>query len=220
MKYRYDVSYGLPGRDDLTAYLLWFIGCQPASTKRQLGVEPIRLIRYAGLLTHQPKSFSALEGMISDYWGGLPVAVEQFTGRWVAIDPADAARLGSANSSLGQDLLLGDEVYDLSGSFRISLGPADWATYTSFLPDGGAFFETWSLVRYFSPDPLSFTLEARIKAGQVPPMQLSAGDGAPRLGYTSWLRTAEVPDTAVSFETQSLWDRGAALTIDRTDESL
>jgi type VI secretion system protein ImpH len=202
-KYRYDKAFGLPGRDAITDYLLWLIGC-PKSFDDVVGIEPIRLIRYAGILTQHPRSAVTLEGMLDDYWEGLDVEVEQFIGRWVPIAPADLNVVGTVNTSTAIDLTIGEQVYDLAGTFNVAIGPMDWPSYLTFLPDGECFGQTRSLIQLYCADPNSFTIEVKLLAHEVPEMRLTSGDDAGRLGYTSWIRTEDIPETSVVFEGATL----------------
>ncbi len=198
-KYRYDRAFGLPGRDSVTEYLLWLIGHSRAADEDVIGVCPLRLLRYAGVLTQHPRSAVTLEGVLTDYWDGLPVEVEQFRGRWVPLHDADRNVIGLGNCTLGVDLTVGDQVYDLSGAFTVTVGPVDWQTYLSFVPDGQRYARTQSLVELYRSDPLSFDIQVRLRAGQVPELGLTSDDAAGRLGFTSWLRTDEIPETSVVF---------------------
>lgn len=199
-KYRFDMTFGMPGRDDVTDYMLRLIGCPSQLGAQALGVSPVRMIRYAGILTQHPKSAVTLEGMISDYWEGLPVRVLQAVGRWVTISDADLNKIGVANTSSGVDLTVGSEVYDLSGAFSVSIGPVDWQTYLGFLPDGHAYAETRALVMLHCTDPMAFTFEITLLAGEVPETRLTSGPDAARLGFTSWIRTEELGETTVVFD--------------------
>ena len=199
-KYRHDVVFGMPGRDTITDYLLWLIGCPRHYDEAVVGVDPIRLIRYAGLLTQHPKSAVSLEGLLFDYWNGVEIRVEQCVGRWVTLNAADLNGIGVVNSGLGVNLTVGEQVYDLSGQFNISVGPVDWQTYLSFLPSGEWFAQMRSLVRLYCSDPLAFTIEVKIEAGEIPQTQLTSDEQAGRLGFTSWALTGEGPETSVKFE--------------------
>ncbi|HUU83387.1 MAG TPA: type VI secretion system baseplate subunit TssG [Phycisphaerae bacterium] len=199
-KYRYDVVFGMSGRDRITDYLLRLIGCPPEYDEAVLGLSPIRLIRYAGVWTQHPRSAVTLEGLLRDYWKEIDVEVQQFVGRWVPLSPGDMNSIGTSNSCLGVDLTVGEQVYDLSGAFRIVLGPVHWDTYVSFLPDASRWAQTRSLVKLFGPDPLAFTIEIKVYGQEVPETRLSS-DGEPgRLGFTSWVRTEELTDTSVLFD--------------------
>ncbi len=208
-KYRYEVTFGRPERDSVTDYLLWLIGCSPETQPETVGVWPVRLIRYAGLLTQHPKSAVGLEGLLTDYWVDLPFRVEQCVGRWVPLVPADLNSVGTLNCALGQDLTVGEQVYDLTGAFDVVVGPVDWTTYLSFLPGRPRFEHSRSLVRLYCSDPLAFNIEIQLHAGEVPPMQLTSDENATRLGYTSWVLTGESPPTSVTFEANITGVEGA-----------
>ena len=141
-----------------------------------------------------------LEGMLLDYWEDLPVGVQQCGGRWVPISAADQNRAGVFNTGLGHDLTIGEEVYDLSGTFNVTIGPLDWTTYVSFLPDGRRFAQTQALVKHYCVDPMSFTFELKLSAGEIPETRLSSDGEAGRLGFTSWVRTVEMLETSVTFD--------------------
>lgn len=198
-KYRYYATFAMPGRDVITPYLLRLIGLHPTWDRTVLGIAPVKMIRYAGLLTQRPRTAVGLEGLLRDFFAGIPARLRQIVGRWVSLRETDLCRMGQANSRLGVDTIAGEQVYDLSGAFRLSFGPVDWATYHSLLPDGPRFAQACALVRLYCVDPLAFTIEVTLRAGEVPEMTL-ASDGGARLGYTSWVRTAELPETSVVFE--------------------
>lgn len=199
MKYRYDRAYGQAERDAITGYLMWLVGYPPAYHDALDGVSPVRLLRYAGLLTQRPRSAVSLEGFLQDYWNGPEVQVRQCVGRWVTLTSSDMNRIGSGNCSLGRDLTVGAEVHDFSGAFKVTVGPVNWTTYLSFLPDGEAHRQTRSLVARYTVDPLECSLEVRLAAGEVPEMTLSSSGEAGRLGYTSWVRTDELGATSATF---------------------
>jgi len=199
LKYHYERMFGAPQRDVITEYLRLLIGCPPGYDEDVLGVSPIRLLRYAGLLTQRPKSATMLEGMLTDYWGDVPVCVEQFVGQWVALDTPDLNRCGLASCGLGVDLTVGEQVYDLGGAFRVCIGPVGWDTYLSFVPGGWRYRQTRDLTRLYCQDPLAVTFQLKVRAGEVPEMQLTSDANASSLGLTSWVRTAEMGETSVTF---------------------
>lgn len=203
LKYRYSLQFGMTGRDTVTSYLLWLLGLSKDATADSIGLPPLRLIRYAGALTQHPKSATVLGGIISDYWEGLDTRVEQCVGRWMPIPLSDMNRMGGVNCSLGESLTVGEQIYDLNGAINVALGPVSWEAFQAFLPDGLGFQETRSLIRLYCTDPLSFTIEVELLPGEVPEMRLGGDEGGGRLGYTSWIRTDEVPATSVFFDSES-----------------
>jgi type VI secretion system protein ImpH len=164
------------------------------------------------LLTQQPRSAVTLEGLLRDYWDGIDFRVEQFVGRWVALrqpkktslgqprDFGDLNCIGLGNSRLGVDLTVGEQVYDLSGKLKLVIGPLDWHTYETFLPDGYRYAETRALTRMYCKDPLAFAIEVILRPKEVPELCLSSQGDAGRLGYSSWVRTDELPETEVMFD--------------------
>jgi type VI secretion system protein ImpH len=199
LKYRYERMFGAPQRDALTEYLALLNGCPPAYDAATLGVSPIRLLRYLGTLTQRPRSATTLAGLLFDYWGDIPVQIRQFVGQWVALDEADQNRFGLLNCRLGGDLTLGEQVYDLGGAFTIAVGPVDWETYLSLVPGGFRFRQTRALTKLYCCDPLAFSIEVTLRAGEVPETRLTSDDGAGALGMTSWIRTADLGETSVTF---------------------
>ncbi len=199
-KYRYYAKFGSPRADDITSYLLWLIGLQPGWDEAVLHLSPLRMIRYAGGMTQRPRSATMLEGVLKDYWKTIPVEIRQCVGRWVTLAPSSHNVMGQRNCRLGEDLIIGEQIYDLSGSFDVSLGPVDWQTYESFLPDTDAFLRTQQLVRLFCVDPLAFRIELKLDEKQIPETRLGGSPlGGGRLGFTSWVRTQEMPATSVTF---------------------
>jgi type VI secretion system protein ImpH len=205
-KYRYYATFGSSRSDDITSYLLWLIGLQPEWKEAILGLSPLRMIRYAGGMTQRPRSATMLEGILQDYWKDIPVEIRQCVGRWVTLSPSSLNAVGRLNSRLGEDLVVGEQIYDVSGSFDVTLGPMDWRTYESFLPDTDSFQKTQQLVRLFASDPLAFRIELKLDERQIPETRLAGeADGTSvfplggRLGFTSWVRTQEMPETSVTF---------------------
>ncbi len=200
LKYRFERTFQLKGRDSITNYLALLIGCPATHDRQVLGVDPLRLIRYAGVLTQRPRSATTLEGIVQDYWQGLRCCSQQCVGRWVLIEDSDQNRLGLRNTTLGEDACLGSQVYDLSGSFVLTIGPMDWETYLAFLPGETNFEQTKRLTMFYCADPLEFSFELVLKEKQAPKMLIDSSSQSPRLGYTSWLRTDEVMETSVVFD--------------------
>jgi type VI secretion system protein ImpH len=202
-KYRYHVTFGAPGSDVITDYLIRLIGNDPTWDENALGIEPLRMIRYAGALTQRPRSAVTLEGILVDYWKGLPAQVYQGIGRWITLKPVDLNRLGRVNCRLGVDLTVGEQTYDLTGAFRVTLGPMGWDEYLTLIPGSRGMSRTSGLIRLFETDPLAFGVELKLRASEIPEMTLSSDNRAARLGFTSWVRTDQMPETAVTFEVES-----------------
>jgi type VI secretion system protein ImpH len=199
LKYRYERAFAAPQRDVMTEYLRLLCGLPPGADADTLGVAPLRMLRYEGTLTQHPRSATTLAGLLSDFWGGLPITVQQFVGQWLPVAAADQNRMGNLNCSLGTDLTVGQQVYDLSGSFCIRIGPVDWETYLTFVPGGSRFRQTRAIAKLYCCDPLAFRFEVTLRAGEVPELCLSSAGAVGALGLTSWVRTADMAETTVTF---------------------
>lgn len=189
-KYRYHTQFEPDGADEVSQRLLGLIGLGTAGLTSQTGTPPVRLIRYAGLLSQRSRSAAALEGMLSDAFDGLPVRIESCTGRWVTIAPEQRSALGRSNCRLGEDLSIGGRVFGRGGAFLISIGPMSFERFTRFLPGGedGATLE--ALVTFFLRDRLDFDVELRVTGHEIPRVQLASA-GRARLGWTTWLDSDE-----------------------------
>jgi len=201
--------------DRLSQYLLDFIGLGTAGLQDRLEVPDQVLRFYAGLFAQQPRSASALSGLLQDYFG-VPVDVVQFTGQWLTLEPAQRSRLGGrtklvgraqgskscdhvlpSNNALGVRAVLGGRVWDQQAKFTLRLGPLSYAAFTQFLPAGSAFRPLLQLTRFFAGQEHDFVVQLVLKAAEVPGCQLGAtGAQAPRLGWSTWLKTTTVTHDA------------------------
>ncbi len=176
-----------------------------------LGIPPLRdrhafpdvvLLKYAGLFARRHRPAVVLESLLRDVFG-LPVAVEQFVGRWLVLEPADRSTIGAlgSNNALGVSLVVGQRVWDEQGSIRIRLGPLSFDQFRSFLPDGPAYRHLTELVRLFVDAEFEFDVQLILKADEVPDCRLASAPGAGvRLGRFAWLKTRPLgrdPDEAI-----------------------
>jgi type VI secretion system protein ImpH len=162
----------------------------PRSPSVLARIDDLALVRYAGLFAQRPPSAAGLELLLGDYFH-VSARVEQFVPRWLVLEEADRTRLGMAR--LGRDATAGDRVRDVQGLFRVALGPLDAAGFAEFLPDRAptparkAFFLACHLVRLYAGAEYDFEVQLLLRAGDVPPLQLAAGEPGPRLGWNTWV---------------------------------
>ena len=85
-KYRYPIEFEHEKENPITPRLFSFICLGSPALMQATGIsDSWRLLHFAGLFHHQPHSAPDLERILADYFDGLPVEVEQCTGRWVPI---------------------------------------------------------------------------------------------------------------------------------------
>jgi type VI secretion system protein ImpH len=224
-KYRFYIpyergEYALGDPDTFTQAMLSFVGLGFKSLRDRMRVsqyvvneEEVRvdtfariddlvLLHYGGFLAHRPRNVVSLERMLSDYFG-QPVAVQQFQGQWLALEPENQTQMGGANCCLGLNVVAGERVWDVQSKFRVRMGPLNFLHFTHFLPDRTptrarkAFFLLSHLVRLYAGPEFDFEVQLILRAQDVPECQLvDTGGIGPRLGWNTWVRTAEMSHDA------------------------
>ena len=191
------------GRDAVTGYLLDLIGMGTAGLTMRLPFPETMLLRYAGLLAQRPRSAECLRAILHDFLQ-LPVAVEQFRGRWHGLETEELTWLGDEQSQpgLGEGTIAGDMVWNLQSLLRITIGPLNEEEFFDFLPDGDRFKSVSSLVRWYLGPAIDFELQPMI-ATEVMPRWGALGciswgerrEHSTRLGWSSWLSEEPFEET-------------------------
>jgi type VI secretion system protein ImpH len=203
-KYRFPIAYESGGDDPFTGGLFALIGLGTNGLRSRQRVPDDALLLYAGLIAQRPRSASALIGILRDYFR-VPVAIPQFVGQWLDLEPEDKSRLGSRNSRLGVDLVCGDHVWNNQSRFRIRLGPLGLASFREFLPRGNAWRPLNDLVRFLVGVEYDFDVQPVLKKDEIPECHLSSGAAAPpMLGWTTWLKSAPAPADASELILESM----------------
>ena len=185
-KYRYYVQYQPGGKDAYSRWLLSLIGLGHLRLDQDTSLDGDRLLSYLGLLSMRSHSASALTGVVSHYFGGVSVRVTQCMPRKVAVPKHQRNALGTANTSLGGDLVLGSRGVDRGSKFRLTLGPLQVNEFFSFLPTGKYFRPLRELISLVMSGLLEFDVELVTLSEQAPRLDLSS-DCPCRLGWSSWL---------------------------------
>jgi len=190
-------------RSPVTAVVANLVGLGTAGLGSRLSVDDAVVFRYAGHFASFPRSASSLELMLSDFCQA-PVAVEQFVGQWLRLEPADQTRLATragtagCNAQLGIDTIAGARVWDLESKFVIHLGPLELDEFRQFLPGMPRIAAVGDLARLYVGQRFDIVVCPVLAAAAVPMSRLGgieqASDGSPagsRLGWTTWLRSLQ-----------------------------
>jgi type VI secretion system protein ImpH len=202
-KYRFPIAYERAvskgdGEDRFTRHLFDLIGLGTKGLRGRLEVEDEPLIFYAGLLAQHPRSASALEGLLTDYFE-VPVTVTQFIGQWLPLSEANRSRLGwgEVNNALGVNAVAGSRVWDQQANFRLRLGPLTFAQFCQFLPSGDGFRTLGAITRFSAGEECDFDVQLNLRAAEVPRCRLGGnGEHAVRLGWSAWLKSQEFTSDA------------------------
>jgi type VI secretion system protein ImpH len=141
-----------------------------------------RVLAYTGSLAGKTRSKEALRTMLSDFYDGLPVAILQWQGRWTELQ--NPPKIG-LDSQLGVNAIAGTRKWDLSGKFRVSVGPLPRDRFETFLPESENIASMKKLVTLFLSDPLDYDIEVTLESSELVPVVL--GQNTSRLGETSSL---------------------------------
>lgn len=203
-KYRLPATYErhAPQEDPVTSCLMALVGLDMPHLRERMAVDDEAIAHYAGHYSHSPRSVSALESVLSDFFE-RPVRVEQFRGRWVWLAPDELTVLPSrslpegAFGQLGTNAVIGERVWDVQGSFRLRIGPVDYRQFASFMPGSRDLAQLVDLTRLFVGPTLSYDVQVTLARQEVPFLQLAGeGDYVPRLGWNTWLKQSEFREDA------------------------
>jgi type VI secretion system protein ImpH len=188
-KYYFPVAYERARENPFTHYLFNVIGMGTEGLQGRLGLPDEALLGYGGLIAQHPHSACAVEAILGDYFG-VPVTIQQFSGQWLDIDEVSLSRLGTDNSELGLNTLVGSRFWDRQSRFRVKMGPLTLPQFRAFLPNGSAFPPSAQLTRLLAGLEFDFDLQLILKGDEVPACQLSTSEGElPLLGWTTWLKS-------------------------------
>lgn len=210
-KYRFSVAYEREGLDPFSHHLLDLIGMGTPALQARLPILDESLLYYSGLIAQHPRTASALQNLLTDYFE-VPVEVEQFAGGWYPLDRQTQTSLQggfSESEELGLGVVVGDEVWDQTARVRIKIGPLTLPQYQDFLPQGTAFPALRALTRFFSNGEFDFEIQLILHRNDVPPCELGAEDeNAPQLGWHTYIKNQEMKQDASDTILQ-LWEGNA-----------
>jgi len=192
-KHKFPVPYEREGADAVSSYLKAFLGLGTPGLSDRQEVGDRSLIYYAGLLAHRPRSATALQQLLADYFA-VPVEVHQFCGSWYKLDRAAQTKLADVpleSARLGLGAVVGDEIWDLHAGVRIRFGPLTRSQYVEFLPGNPGHKALTALLKFYANEEYAFELQLVLKRDETPACELGKEgiDGA-RLGWLTWAKTA------------------------------
>jgi len=157
-----------------------------ATAKGNLDVRSVHLAAFAGILSSHVRNADGLRNFLAELLTEITVTVIENVSRWVTIhERARLGRIGKPRHVLSLTSSLGQRVNDISGKFRIVLGPRNLEQYVSFLPGGNRTMIVNTLVRLYVRDALDYDVQLKLKTSEMPLLRL--GDRALKIGLTTWL---------------------------------
>jgi type VI secretion system protein ImpH len=184
-KYRYYAQYEVHAADRLSSRFFGFIGMGHQELRKAKQLRWPRLMAYVGLIAFNGEAAGSLESILRHYFSHEAISIVPCINRWVAVPYDQQTRLGESNFLAGEDFILGDEVPDQTGKFRIRIEKLTWERFNSFLPSGENFSELQTLVKFVLRSRLDFDVELRLLPEEIRPWCLEAENEC-RLGWSTW----------------------------------
>jgi type VI secretion system protein ImpH len=196
-KYRFQViQESRPDHDLFTRILLSLTGLGTEYLRGRQFTPDAFFARYATLLSIQPRSASALQVILADFFQ-VPVEVRQFAGNWYQLDEGSRTCFReeedrSDSERLGYGVVVSEEYWSQEFMVRLRIGPLDLESYKRFLRDGSDLRMIEEICRFFSRDELVFELQLVLRGDEVPDTRLSVEESVndSRLGWTTWAKSA------------------------------
>lgn len=144
------------------------------------------LFRYLGLFSQMPRSALGLETILKDVLGGMTVAVIPCIERKARIPDDQRLVLGSTAYRLGNNSILGEQISDRMGKFRVRIGPLNNREFSAFYPGSDSYNQATLLVNMYVLDSLEYDVEVILAKGQAKTVCL--GEAAcSELGLNTWI---------------------------------
>ncbi|MEE4315175.1 MAG: type VI secretion system baseplate subunit TssG [Desulfofustis sp.] len=144
-----------------------------------------QLLRYIGLFSQRPRSAEGLRTILQDALG-YEVDIVACLLRKARIPEDQLLCLGLSGGVLGNDCVLGRELDDRMGKFRIVVGPLSAEQYRSFFPGSESYQRLVLLTDLYLQDPLEYEVEVSMHEQQAQTTCLGAPSWS-RLGMDTWL---------------------------------
>jgi type VI secretion system protein ImpH len=141
-----------------------------------------RLMPFVGLLGLYDRSAGVVAVVLSELLQ-VPCRIEEFVRREIAIPEPQRFRLGDPAGILGVNTLAGETTLDVTGAFRVRLGPLTADAFDALRPDGPRFARLQALIGLMLRDPLAWDHALDLAPGEARPMHF----GACTLGWDAWL---------------------------------
>ena len=196
-KHRLPVQYEADRRNHFMPLVLALAGVGQRGLRERLhgpegGVADDTLAYFSGAMQQRPVSAAMLRQIVAEYFR-VPVAVEQFVGRWFTLPPGSATVLGLANAVLDSSAVCGERVWQRDLRLRLTLGPMPSAQFRRFLPGGPAALALRELLTLMTGVSLEYEVRLALQASEVQGARLGAADRGAHLGWDSFLVTRPSP---------------------------
>jgi type VI secretion system protein ImpH len=184
-KYRFDIVLPTDARAEAIDRLRCAAGL--GSFLDRVGSIPTaQLLPCAAILRSGVRSAEGLRVLLDNLLPGFSARIAENSARWVPIpERGGLGRDHRHRLVLGKTAVLGGRLLDVSGGFRVTLGPLTWQQYEHVLPGQPGARMVQDIVGLYVSDSLEYDVELRIWSRELPVTRL--GSSRNRLGVTTWV---------------------------------
>lgn len=184
-KHQYHLRFEAGGNDAISGRFLALCGFPIEKRDDIGGISRSMIISQIGLLAMQARSAQAAATALAALLK-VPCRIKEFMHRRLWLDEDSLLGLGKRNAMLGEDTVLGSEIDDVQGQFRLCIGRAPYRQLAPLMPGGRHHRLLSDLLAIINRSPLEWDLEFSLTPGTIPAARL----GTSRLGWSSWLSAA------------------------------
>lgn len=178
-------QFDRPESDRFAAFAGAFAGISSPVFRNRDAMPDLAKLFFAGRFVCHARNAEGLQAMLREFFQ-MPMVVDEFVGRWIAIPDDCRCRLEAVRpaAGLGVSAAIGSQVWDCQQTFRISAGPLSLSEYERLLPGGGSLKRLEAVIRNYVGLELAWEIRLILRQKEVQPVQLGQFG---RLGWTSWL---------------------------------
>lgn len=133
-------------------------------------------LSFAGLVGNRIKNDIGLTGMVTNFLGNMPTTVKQFVGTWITLNQETIIGDSKKPLSLGENVLLGNRVLDVSRKIEVELGPMSAERATRLLPGETETIQLGELIRSYLPPTAVFDIILIVRPEKTKSQKLGAND--------------------------------------------
>ncbi|MCE9605167.1 MAG: type VI secretion system baseplate subunit TssG [Planctomycetia bacterium] len=179
------VQFDRPESDRFATYAGSLMGIGVPSLRNRDAMPDHTKLHFVGHLSAQTRHAVGLCAIVGSFLR-VPAKLEEFVGHWLDL-PADCRlKLGvdRACATLGSSAILGTRVWDRRQTFRLDLGPMNFADYNRLLPGGATLTRLKDVIRNYVGLTLRWDVRLTLKSEEIPRLTLGRQG---KLGWTTWL---------------------------------
>jgi type VI secretion system protein ImpH len=127
-----------------------------------------------------------LGNILSEYLNDADVSIDEFSPRWVNVEPEAIGRAGAPNGlSLGDNSILGNRILDLGGKISVCIGPTSVDIAKKLLPGNDFSKKFMNILNQYLEPTITYDLVIEVEPSNKFSSKLGTDEMI--LGWSCWL---------------------------------